>query len=383
MMKTRFLMLLAAMLLGSASAFAQSGNNEPVKGDINGDGIVDVADITAIIGIIKDNDGTDPDPIIPIVELMFETYWNYELSYDLQTEWIYGWDEIDDEILGRISYTVPTGFNVRRYYTSDVPNGPHTNVLQDMVKGTTMRSVFDFGYWDILAWNFVETSEGVQSLCFNETLDGVTAYTNQVYHYAPWASGSARSFYQPEQLFSGYGQAIGINKNMEGFEYNDEDNVWVKRLYMVLEPITYTYLTQVILHNNNNKIISVDGSADISGMARTTNVNTGVAGDEPVNVMFSTRFKPSVANLRTGETVDVVGGRVMTFGIPNQNCNRISDYSEVKDTQEHYLGINMMFNNGMDSTLVFNVTDQVRRRWKGGVITVELDMDTIPVPNRH
>ena len=152
---------------------------------------------------------------------------------------------------------------------------------------------------------------------------------------------------------------------------------------MVLESITYTYLTQVILHNNNKKIISVDGTADISGMARTTNVNTGVAGDEPVNVMFSTRFKPSVANPRTGETVDVVGGRVMTFGIPNQNCNRISDYSEVKDTQEHYLGINMMFNNGMDSTLVFNVTDQVRRRWKGGVITVELDMDTIPVPNRH
>lgn len=43
------------MLLVSVSAFAQSGNNEPLKGDVNEDGTVDVADITAIIAIIKNN----------------------------------------------------------------------------------------------------------------------------------------------------------------------------------------------------------------------------------------------------------------------------------------------------------------------------------------
>ena len=60
-MKTRFLMLLAALLLGSASAFAQSGNNEPLKGDVNGDGKVDVADITAVIKIMKDGGGTSEE----------------------------------------------------------------------------------------------------------------------------------------------------------------------------------------------------------------------------------------------------------------------------------------------------------------------------------
>ena len=48
-------MLLAAVLLGSVSAMAQSGNNEPLKGDVNGDGVVDVADIAALIAIIKNN----------------------------------------------------------------------------------------------------------------------------------------------------------------------------------------------------------------------------------------------------------------------------------------------------------------------------------------
>ena len=45
----RLFMTFAAMLLVSVSVFAQSGNNEPLKGDVNGDGVVDVADIAALI----------------------------------------------------------------------------------------------------------------------------------------------------------------------------------------------------------------------------------------------------------------------------------------------------------------------------------------------
>ena len=56
-MKTKFFMLLAAVLL-SASAFAQSENTGTLKGDVNGDGVVDVADINAIIQIMKNGGGT-------------------------------------------------------------------------------------------------------------------------------------------------------------------------------------------------------------------------------------------------------------------------------------------------------------------------------------
>ncbi len=51
----KLFMLLAAMLLVSVSAFAQSGNNNPLKGDVNGDGVVDEEDIAAVIAIIKNN----------------------------------------------------------------------------------------------------------------------------------------------------------------------------------------------------------------------------------------------------------------------------------------------------------------------------------------
>lgn len=45
--------LLAVVLLTSASTMAQSGNNGTLKGDVNSDGSVDVADIVAVIDLIQ------------------------------------------------------------------------------------------------------------------------------------------------------------------------------------------------------------------------------------------------------------------------------------------------------------------------------------------
>ena len=57
-MKTKTIFMLAAMLLMSMGAFAQSGNYTPAKGDVNEDGTVDVADIVAVIDIMKNGGGT-------------------------------------------------------------------------------------------------------------------------------------------------------------------------------------------------------------------------------------------------------------------------------------------------------------------------------------
>ena len=54
-MKQKLLTLLAAVLLGSISAFAQ--NTNPVKGDVNEDGTVDVADIVNVIKIMNEGGG--------------------------------------------------------------------------------------------------------------------------------------------------------------------------------------------------------------------------------------------------------------------------------------------------------------------------------------
>ena len=50
-MKQKLFMMLAALMLLGTSAMAQS---ETLKGDVNGDGVVDVADIAAVIKIMAD-----------------------------------------------------------------------------------------------------------------------------------------------------------------------------------------------------------------------------------------------------------------------------------------------------------------------------------------
>ncbi len=346
-------------------------------------------------------DEGDVEMDLPVVDLDLQVYWDYSMvygvNYDWKAEWYYGWDDEDRELFGELGYVEPTIFNLRRYYTGDRPNQPHTSVRQSTVQGSHFRERYDWGYWDILCWNDIHTLDGIQSLIFDEetSLDYVTAYTNQTMHSSRYnAPKYTHSFYAPEPLFAAYEQGIEINRNLDGFVYNPEENVWVRTLNMELLPLTYIYLTQIILHNNHGRIVSTDGSGNLSGMARSTVLNTGRAGTDAITVAYTTRMKNDVpyvsyaqttagASTQDAERVDIIGGRLMTFGIPELDANRVSPRSEmVPDNHRHYLDINVQFQNGMDSTMVFDVTDQVRRRYKGGVLTIELDVDDIPIPQR-
>ncbi len=322
---------------------------------------------------------------LPIVELQLDVFWDYKTeidsSYNWREEWYYGWDDDDQAFFGEIGYAKPSSFQIRRYYTGNTAYGDHTSVLADLIDSYSYSASFDWGYWDMLAWNEVVTPDGIQSLRLDEqtTLDHVTAYTGQTMNAARYQSPKyTRAFYQPEGLFSAYTQAVEINKDLDGFVYDESRNVWVKQLQMLLRPVTYIYLTQVIIHHNNGRITGVDGNANLSGMARSVNVNTGVTDNDPITVHYYVRFKKNCD--MKGENVDIVGGRLMTFGMCNLDPSRST--TTVNDGKHHYMDVNMQFNNGMDSTFVFDVTKQVQKRYKGGVLTIELDADTIKIPTR-
>jgi hypothetical protein len=254
------------------------------------------------------------------------------------------------------------------------------------IQGRHFRAKYDWGYWDILAWNDIKTIDGVQSLIFREpkSLDeDIIAFTNQTMYSSRYhAPRYQNSFYAPEQLFAACERGIDIDETLKGFVYIPEENMWLRQLRMTLEPLTYIYLPQVIIHHNNGTIVGAPDKANLSGLARATSLNTGIASTDAVSVNFDVRMKLD-KDFREGEKVDIVGGRLMTFGICGQNGNRVMRVEDSKDPEKHYLDVKMMFKNGMDSTFVFDVTEQVRRRYRGGVITVELDMDTVPLPTRR
>lgn len=344
--------------------------------------------------------GTDISVELPDIDLELQLLWDYLFSYDVeydwQSEWLYGWDETDNELFGPLGYQEPTDFNIRRYFTNDVQFGQHTAPYKHYITGKTLSAQYDFGFWDILAWNEIHTSDGVQSVRIDETAtyDYVTAYTGQTMMPAKYnAPRYTRAFYQPEALFAGYESGIGISKNFDGFTFDEDRKIWVRKLNMTLQPVTYIYLPQIILHNNNRNhriITAIDGNADLSGMSRSVNLNTGVTGPDAITVNFNMRMKFD-RNGRSNDKVDIIGGKVLTFGIINLNPHKLSTRAYAESMQKvmaadknnrHYLDVKMQFYNGKDSTLVFDVTNQVRRLFRGGVITVELDMDTVPIPQR-
>lgn len=344
--------------------------------------------------------GTDISVELPDIDLELQLLWDYLFSYDVeydwQNEWLYGWDETDNELFGPLGYPEPTDFNIRRYFTNDVQFGQHTAPYKHYITGKTLSAQYDFGFWDILAWNEIHTSDGVQSVRIDETAtyDYVTAYTGQTMMPARYnAPRYTRAFYQPEALFAGYESGIGISKNFDGFTFDEDRKIWVRKLNMTLQPVTYIYLPQIILHNNNRNhriVTAIDGYADLSGMSRSVNLNTGVTGPDAITVNFNMRMKFD-RNGRSNDKVDIIGGKVVTFGIINLNPHKLNTRAYAESMQKvmaadknnrHYLDVKMQFYNGKDSTLVFDVTNQVRRLFRGGVITVELDMDTVPIPQR-
>ena len=303
------------------------------------------------------DEGADIVMMLPEVNLDLDVLWDYSLvideehneyydsTYNWRDEWFYGWDTQDNAIFGTWE-------------------GKHNSPNEHQIQGRRLTARYNFGYYDILAWNEVQTIDGVQSLHFDEssTYEYITCYTNAGMTPARHSPKHQFAYYQPEFLFGGYYEDLYVSNNPADYDgYDAERNVYYK-------------------NNNRGRVAGVEGTANLSGMARQTNLNTGYTSDDEISVNFYQRMKRHVS--KKGEDVDIIGGRLFTFGLCNLNPSRATRASADDSKVKNFLDVNMYFNNGLDSTYVFDVTSQVKRRYKGGIITIEIDVDTIKIPSR-
>lgn len=337
-------------------------------------------------------DGIDIDfPELPKVDLDIDVVWDYDWDIQWNIEWQYGWDIQDSLIFGTsIGYTQPKSFELRRYYNLQDSVAKHNIFTKHHIDGNNFQASYNFGWYDMLLWNTIETRDDAQSIIIDESdLDNTIARTNSTMYYVRSGAESTvrmQTYYQPEELFDIYLTKIHISTNTADYDYYDpETRIYYKRLNGTLQPLVYIYLPQLIVHNNKGRVASVDGNAVLTGMAFNTNMNTYLTGDKAINVYFNNRMKKDIVlthGEHAGEVVDIIGGRLTTFGLCNTNPYLIKTRASVNDTIPHYIGFNMQFNNGMDTTMVFDVTEKLRKHYKGGVITMEIDMDTVPIPQR-
>lgn len=323
---------------------------------------------------------------MPIVETNIEVIWN--INVDWQKQWYYGWDEIDEELFGQIAYPDPTNFEVRRYFIGDAPGQPHTTSGMDgfTIFGRHFRRTYMFGYYDMLFWSNIDSPTQTQVLTINESdINEVTATTTVTRGLLNDASATSVTglYNQPEIFYSAYERDIHISRNKEDYDYFDEEEgVWVKQINTTLNPLVYIYMVQIILHNNDGRITGITGDAAVSAFANGTSVNTGHTNNSPCMVYFPTRMKRNLTV--EGERVDIIGGKLTTFGLCDMEGWRVNSRAEYMGSRldlDNRLYFTLLFNNGKERTVNYLITDQCRAQSHGGVITLHLNCRDIEIPS--
>ena len=335
--------------------------------------------------------GQELQMLMPKVETQLSVVWDFEASLD--KDWYYGWDETDDSIWGDIGYSIPTSYEVHRYYKGNDPLAWHTNVDAFSIRTNRFRRYFQFGYYDMLFYSDIDSKDGTQVVVMHETLDSVTATTTGTRGISRSILDATRAgdentpgaiglLNQPEIFYGAYPENIYISHDLNDYEYDPEEDIYIKHIETKLRPLVYIYLVQFILYNNDEgKIKGVNGNAALSSMASSTNVNTGHTGNRPAVVYFNTRMKK---NLMVKERKsDVIGGKLTTFGLcDNEPYTRSSAiYGGKRTTLNNYLYFDLIWNNGGVKTYEFDVTDQCRSQAHGGILTVWIDCSQLPPPD--
>ncbi len=328
---------------------------------------------------------------VPIVETQLEVVWNIQTEWT--TEWHYGWDVVDDSIWGGIGYEHPESFQVRRYYTGENAQAPHTEVDAFSITGTSFRRFFSFGYYDLLLWSDIVSRDGTQVLVVNETLDEVTATTTGTRGLSRAISRLVGSREvtddstsvvglknQPEIFFATYPEDIHISRDLDDYIFDPVENVYIKKIEAELKPLVYIYLVQIILVNNDGRVKGINGNAAMSSMASGVSVNTGHTNNSPSVIYFNTRLKRD--RPVEGKQCDIIGGKFTTFGLCDMEpyTRQGNIYTGSRSDLNNYLFFDLLFGNDATKTYSVEVTDQIQRQAHGGIITVYIDCAELTPP---
>ena len=196
----KLFMLLAAVLLSSASSFAQSGNNEPLKGDVNEDGTVDVADLVDVIKILKDAGGAVGE----------------KMCY-----WYVGTEQVEADNFTDVASRIPeseipeTGSVTAngQYVYFVMPETKHLESLTD-----ANGSVVEFTCTDVMGYHIYKTSEIVNTT-INYTIKQTTYYwyvgttqPNAVNNPTTWRTSTKDA---------GFTETVNLTSGITWFAYPD------------------------------------------------------------------------------------------------------------------------------------------------------------------
>ncbi len=286
------------------------------------------------------------------------------------SHWWYGWDTDDERLWGPIGYASPEAYDLSLVFDGvDAPTSGYLSAQESTIYTDSLHTTLDMGYYDILSWSLPALASEAQAL----TIDDHTPL-------APTATASSSQDVSnaPEPFYSGTLADAKLTTTYLNELYLNDSLLPDKTIHLTLYPRVYIYLVQLLVYNNSGRLSSIPADASVSHLAESVDLADGHTSSATTTVLLPMRIKRSVATGRSRKA-DVVGGRLTTFGLPSAQAWETSTTTHYTDLRQ-LLQIRVGFSNSRDSTLTFDVSSQLQRQAHGGIITLEIDMDTVHLP---
>ena len=315
---------------------------------------------------------------VSVYNIQLDLLW----GVDWKTEWQYMWDE---SLHGPLGYSEPSGVRANvfslnesnerfNYTTRNLPkSGGRVNL--------TTRQSYDMVFFNNDTEYILFYSDDANDYLYATTRSNAkTAYTRAYAHYN-----------QPDQLFGTYLHDLYVTDDPDAYTIHYDANGYPYYLYNItasLTPYTFIYLCQVMLLNNNDeegkRIIGCNGiSAD--GLAGGVDLFSRVTDSLNLVAITQEDVKPIQANrpLRlpdgTQTEGDIFAARIMTWGIPGIDpLEKIMARTEVQPQDSIEVGIGLTLRNGNVYSIQRNITELIKRKPAGGIITIVIDTAEIP-----
>lgn len=286
------------------------------------------------------------------INVLWRAGWRDTLKYD--------WNE---DLYGPLFYTMPTTCNVVIFNQG--------NLLSETQIQTNKRQLID-----------VELNNNYDLLIYSKQYFWVDTYYEGGRYYieAPSMEGRAtknkisqeyETVNQPGEVFAMNKKEIFLSNDLSDFEEVVENGklVYVYNIDEMLEPISYIYIVQfIIINDDNSPIIEAKDIANftISGISTKKNMftNTPVyTGNKQISTFD---IKPGQFH---GPDSLIFASRVTILDLLPDDVN--SSWSSQIDYL-YYTNIDVDTYNYGEVTGTKDITKQLRENPKGGIITVEI-----------
>lgn len=276
-----------------------------------------------------------------VIDLSFDCEWEYNLENNIN--WEQYWSEEYGINYNDIRPREPEGVRVHIYDSDN-----NTETVRNLTKTNSTIRFNKEGHYDLLFYN-----NDTEYIIFSDLESFAKAS-------ATTRGGRTRTSVMntPDMLFGAYMEDLFIKKQPQ-----------TDSMTVVLRPLVFTYLLRFEVSSGAGLIDHASGH--LTGAAAGVSLSSGHTSQEEGVIAFDCTMKGDYGTQAL----------VRSFGIPDYPNPHYSR-NEYKESYKNEVYLEVALTNGKTQTFKFDITDQMQKQPRGGVILIkDVKIEEEPVSN--